>query len=68
LLVVYEVKSDFESDLSRLESRFPHARKLKTQPDQDVLNGGDGTVPLMLIHPQSAGYGINLQHGGCNIA
>jgi SNF2 family DNA or RNA helicase len=64
LLVVYE----FQSDLARLKERFPKARELKTQRDEDDWNRGDGTVPLMLIHPQSAGHGINLQHGGRNIA
>lgn len=64
LLVVYELKSD----LSRLKSRFPYARELKTTKDEADWNRGDGTVPLMLIHPQSAGHGINLQHGGRNIA
>jgi hypothetical protein len=38
------------------------------EEDEDDWNRGDGTVPLMLIYPQSAGHGSNLQHGGRNIA
>lgn len=59
LLVEYE----YQSDLSRLNSRFPHARKMEMKKDEDDWNRGDGTVPLMLIHPQSAKHGSNLQHG-----
>lgn len=64
LLVVYEL----QSDLARLKERFPKARELRTPKDEADWNRGDGTVPLLLIHPQSAGHGINLQHGGRNIA
>ncbi len=63
LLVVYQLKSD----LDRLKKRFPELRELKTQKDEDDWNKGDGTIPLLAVHPASAGHGLNLQHGGRNI-
>ena len=55
----------FVHDFVRLMKRFPHARVLKTKQDEDDWN--DGKIPLLLIHPQSAGHGLNLQDGGCVI-
>ena len=55
----------FTHDFVRLMERFPHARVLKTKQDVDDWNAGK--IPLLLIHPQSAGHGLNLQDGGCVI-
>jgi hypothetical protein len=55
----------FVHDFIRLMKRFPHARVLKTKQDEDDWNAGK--IPLLLIHPQSAGHGLNLQDGGCVI-
>lgn len=63
LLCVFE----FKSDLARIQKRFPKARVLRTQQDEDDWNAGKIDGGLMLIHPQSAGHGVNLQHGGRNI-
>ena len=52
----------FQHDLARLKKAFPNARELKTA--QDIHDWNAGTVPLMLLHPMSAGHGLNLQHGG----
>lgn len=58
LLVAYWYRHDYE----RIHARFPHARKLKTSADITAWNNGE--IPLALIHPASAGHGLNLQQGG----
>lgn len=63
LLVVYH----FRSDLARIRRAFPAARTLDDGPDM-VQAWNRGNVPLLLVHPQSAGHGLNLQQGGNAIA
>ena len=41
--------------------RFP-ARDISTKKDIDDWNAGK--IPVALIHPASAGHGLNLQEGG----
>lgn len=55
----------WKHDLERILKRFPHARQLKTKQDEDDWN--NGKISLLLAHPQSAGHGLNLQHGGHHI-
>lgn len=58
MLVFY----NFKHDLEAIKQAFPKARELKT--DADVADWNTGNVPMMLAHPASAGYGLNLQAGG----
>ncbi|HAT1197426.1 TPA: ATP-dependent helicase, partial [Corynebacterium striatum] len=58
LLVAYWFKHDRE----RITERFPGARELKTSTDIKAWNARE--IPLALIHPASAGHGLNLQQGG----
>ena len=58
LLVAYW----FTHDRERITSRFPQARELKTSVDIEAWN--KGAITLALIHPASAGHGLNLQSGG----
>ena len=58
LLVAYW----FKHDLARIQKRFPHAREIRTSKDIADWNAGD--IPVALIHPASAGHGLNLQAGG----
>lgn len=52
----------WQSDLERLRQRYPQARTLDTKGVvQRAWNEGD--VPLLLVHPASAGHGLNLQDG-----
>lgn len=47
----------------RIKTRFgKRVRELKTE--QDVADWNAGKIPLLLIHPASAGHGLNLQDGG----
>ena len=43
-------------------ARFPQARELRNKQDEADWNAG--RIPLLLLHPASAGHGPNLQHGG----
>ena len=57
------VAFNFKSDLERLKKRFPQAVVLdKDQSTIDKWNRGE--IPMMLAHPASASYGLNLQSGG----
>lgn len=61
LLVAYWYKHD----LQRIKARFKNARCIDTAKDINDWNAGK--IPLALIHPASAGHGLNLQDGGCTI-
>lgn len=52
----------YAHDLERIQARFPEARALKTS--KDITDWNDGKIPLALVHPASAGHGLNLQAGG----
>ena len=51
----------FKHDLKRIFERFP-AVKLDTTADIAKWNAGE--IPIAVIHPASAGHGLNLQAGG----
>lgn len=57
LLVFYSYKHDVD----RIKERFPYATELKTSNDIEMWNKGE--IPMLLCHPASAGYGLNLQEG-----
>ena len=52
----------FKHDLLRIRERFPEAKELKSS--KDISDWNDGRIPVALIHPASAGHGLNLQEGG----
>ena len=52
----------FKHDLERIVQRFPAARQLRTSADISDWNAG--RIEIGLIHPASAGHGLNLQQGG----
>lgn len=58
MLVFY----NFRHDLVAIQKAFPKARELKT--DADVEDWNQGRIDMLLAHPASAGYGLNLQAGG----
>lgn len=51
----------FKHDKDRIQQRM-EARELK-EP-QDFADWNAGKIPVALIHPASAGHGLNLQQGG----
>lgn len=65
VLVAYWFKHDLEQIETRLKSlHIPYARLDK--PDS-IKRWNSGEVPVMLIHPASAGHGLNLQAGGSTL-
>ena len=65
VLVAYWFKHDLERIEARLKSlHIPYARLDK--PDS-IKRWNNGEVPVMLIHPASAGHGLNLQAGGSTL-
>ena len=55
----------FKHDLARIRERFPNAREIKSSTD--ITDWNSGRIPLGLIHPASAGHGLNLQAGGSTL-
>lgn len=51
----------FKHDKDRIQKRM-QVRELKES--QDFADWNAGRIPVALIHPASAGHGLNLQHGG----
>lgn len=60
LLVAYW----FKHDLQRIKKRFD-VREIKSSKDITDWNNGD--IPVAVIHPASAGHGLNLQAGGSTL-
>lgn len=54
----------FRHDLERIRKRFD-VRELKSS--KDIADWNAGQVPIGLIHPASAGHGLNLQDGGSTL-
>lgn len=52
----------FKHERDRILAAIPGARVLDTQQDFEDWNAGK--IPVALIHPASAGHGLNLQTGG----
>lgn len=55
----------FKHDLSRIKARFPFVREIKTS--KDISDWNNGEISVGLIHPASAGHGLNLQTGGSTL-
>lgn len=53
---------NFLEELAELRRWFPHAQTL--DDDRAVERWNAGEIQLLLIHPKSAGHGLNLQSGG----
>lgn len=52
---------NFKHDLERIQKRFK-VRQLDKKEDVAAWNRGE--IPILCLHPQSAGHGLNLQEGG----
>ena len=55
----------YRHDRDRLLKWFNYARELKTP--EDVNDWNAGKIKMLITHPASAGYGLNLQAGGNTI-
>jgi SNF2 family DNA or RNA helicase len=52
----------YKFDIPMIKKAFPKARIFDGQQAEDDWNAG--RVEMLLLHPQSAAHGVNLQHGG----
>jgi SNF2 family DNA or RNA helicase len=59
VLVFYSYKHD----LHRMKLRFKHIRELG-KGNEGIVEWNAGKIPLLAVHPKSAGHGLNLQDGG----
>lgn len=53
---------NYQADKDLILETYPEARVL--QSDKDIADWNNGKVDLLIAHPQSAGFGLNLQDGG----
>ena len=54
----------YQHDADRIKARFP-VREIKTSKDIEDWNAGK--ISAAIIHPASAGHGLNLQSGGSTL-
>jgi SNF2 family DNA or RNA helicase len=65
ILAAYWFKHDFERIKQRLNSMQVKFSKLDSPESFKAWN--EGNLPVALIHPGSAGHGVNLQFGGSGL-
>ncbi len=66
LIIPYYFKHDFDRICARLEKeKMAYAYFTARNADRIVREFSEGRIPILLLHPQSAGHGIDrLQFGG----
>lgn len=65
LLIAYWFRHDYERIVQRLgQLKVPFA---KLDTDTGIRRWNNGELPVALIHPASAGHGLNLQSGGSTL-
>lgn len=65
LLVFYNFQHDRDRIKKALEKSDLVVKELKTTQDEDDWNAGK--IDILLTHPASAAYGLNLQEGGNHV-
>ena len=65
ILVAYWFKHDLERITERLKKL--HIPFSKLDDSQSIRRWNNGEIPVALIHPASAGHGLNLQSGGSTL-
>ena len=65
VLVFYNFQHDRERILKALSGSGLRVRELKTTQDEDDWNAG--LIDILLAHPASSAYGLNLQQGGNHV-
>lgn len=62
VLVFYNFKHDYNRISEMLTKKKIKHQTLNTS--EDIKNWNDGKIQVALLHPASAGHGLNLQYGG----
>ena len=65
ILVAYWYQHDYDRIVKRLTKIGIDFQKLDT--DASIRKWNEGNLPVALIHPASAGHGLNLQSGGSTL-
>ena len=65
VLVFYNYQHDKDRLKKALSKTKLRVRELKTSEDEDDWNAGD--IDVLLTHPASSAYGLNLQEGGNHV-
>lgn len=65
VLVAYWFKHDYDRIVERLKMLNVAFAKLDTE--QSITSWNNREIPVALIHPASAGHGLNLQSGGSTL-
>lgn len=63
VLVAYSYKHDLERIMQKLKAYKP----VKLEKPEHIADWNTGRIPVLVMHPASAGHGLNLQKGGHNI-
>lgn len=66
VIVAYTFKHDLVRILAVL-SKIKKLRYKKLENDQDIVDWNDKKLDVLILHPASAGHGLNLQKGGNTI-
>lgn len=64
VIVVYNFKHELELLKEELKEFSPVVMNEEKDADKVVRDWNDGKIEVLLLHPQSGGHGLNLQHGG----
>ncbi len=62
VLIFYSFKHDFDRIVNFLKSKKLNAIGL--EDSKAIKKWNNGEIPILLVHPASAGHGLNLQYGG----
>jgi SNF2 family DNA or RNA helicase len=65
VLIAYWFRHDLERIIERLERIKVQFSRLDSS--ESIRSWNSGELPVALIHPASAGHGLNLQHGGSTL-
>jgi hypothetical protein len=69
-LLIYEYKEDFKMLRELLGDDMPYlgAGVSDRRAETNIKAWNAGKLPFMALHPASGGHGLNLQHGGADMA
>lgn len=54
----------FKHDLERIKRKLKAYKPQELKGQDDIRRWNEGTISVLLLHPASAGHGLNLQAGG----
>jgi len=67
VIIFYQYKHDLQRISALLRHDFKNKKVSTLETAQDVQNWNLGLTGVLLLHPASAGHGLNLQQGGNKI-